>query len=327
VTGQDGWPPFRRAVVTGGAGFLGAWVSRRLLAQGTAVVCVDSFLTSDPDAVRDLNRDPGFELRRADVSQGLAVDGDLDLVLHLASPASPADSGRHRVATLDAGSAGTRHALELACAHQARFVLASTSEVYGDPLVSPQPEGYWGNVNPVGPRSCYDEAKRFAEALTMAYREEQGADTGIARIFNTYGPGMRPGDGRMIPAFVTQALRGEPVTVTGDGLQTRSLCYAGDLANGLLLLAASGEAGPVNLGNPDEATVLDIARRVIALTGSDSQVEFVPRPTDDPMVRCPDISRARRLLGFEPEVGWEDGLRQTIGWFAGQLSRAGAARP
>jgi dTDP-glucose 4,6-dehydratase len=327
VTAPASRPPFRRALVTGGTGFLGAWVCRRLLAAGTAVVCVDSFLTSSPDAVRDLTGHPRFELRHADVSLGLADDGDLDLVLHLASPASPADYGRHRLATLAAGSAGTRHALELAAAHRARFVLASTSEVYGDPQVSPQSEDYWGNVNPVGPRSCYDEAKRFAEAMTMAYRAERGTGTGIARIFNTYGPGLRPGDGRMIPAFVTQALRGEPVTVTGDGQQTRSLCYVDDLVRGLLLLAASDEAGPVTLGNPDEASVLDIARRVIALTGSASPVEFVPRPQDDPMTRCPDISRARRLLGFEPQVGWEEGLRQTIGWFAGRLPPAGAVRP
>jgi len=326
VTGPAGRPPFRRAVVTGGAGFLGAWVCRSLLAAGSEVVCVDSFLTSHPEAVSGLAGHPRFELREADVSQGLADDGGPDLVLHLASPASPADYGRHRLATLEAGSAGTRNALELAARHGARFVLASTSEVYGDPQVSPQSEDYWGNVNPVGPRSCYDEAKRFAEAMTVAHRAERGTGTGIARIFNTYGPGMRAGDGRMIPAFVGQALRGEPVTVTGDGQQTRSLCYVSDLVRGLLLLAASDEAGPVNLGNPDEATVLDIARRVIALTGSCSPVEFVPRPLDDPMTRCPDISLARRRLGFEPRTAWEEGMRQTIGWFAGQLPAAGAGQ-
>jgi dTDP-glucose 4,6-dehydratase len=300
---------FERAVVTGGAGFLGRAVCRRLAGSGTSVVALDNLLTAGP---------PPQSVQVCDVSAPFSVPGPVDLVMHLASPASPADYARYPLETLAAGSEGTRHALDLAARHDARFVLASTSEVYGDPQVSPQPESYWGNVNPVGPRSVYDEAKRFAEALTAAYARTGRCRAAIARVFNTYGPGMRHNDGRMVPTFTCQALRGEPVTVTGDGSQTRSLCYVSDTVSGLLALAASDLAGPVNIGNPDEATVLSIARRIISLAGSASPIEFVPRPQDDPMVRRPDITLARRELGWEPRVGWRDGLRSTIDWFGSE---------
>jgi dTDP-glucose 4,6-dehydratase len=317
-SGRDG-PVWTRAVVTGGAGFLGSHLCRSLLAAGTNVVCVDNFLTSSPDRLQDLRAEPGFTFRRADVAAGFDVDGDVDLVVHLASPASPPDYHRHPLATLEVGSSGTRNALELAARTGARFVLTSTSEVYGDPAVSPQPEDYWGNVNPIGPRSVYDEAKRFAEALTAAHQRAGTVDTGIVRIFNTYGPGMRPDDGRIVPTFACQALRGEPLTVTGDGSQTRSLCHVEDTVRGILALAASGLAGPVNIGNPDEATVRQIAERIIALAGSSSGIKLIPFPEDDPMTRCPDISLARQQLGWEPEIGWKEGLAGTLDWFAAQL--------
>ncbi len=315
---------FRRAVVTGGAGFLGSRVCRRLLAQGTAVVCLDNFLTSGHHAVTVPHGGPPLEIRRDDVSRPFDVDGPVDLVMHLASPASPVDYARYPLQTLESGSLGTRNALRLASRKGARFVLASTSEVYGDPQVSPQREDYHGNVNPVGPRSVYDEAKRYAEALTAAYLRAGDADTAIARIFNSYGPGMRPDDGRMVPTFAVQALRGEPVTVTGDGTQTRSLCHADDTVRGLLLLAESDLADPVNIGNPDEATVGEIAARIIALAGSSSPVRYLARPPDDPMSRRPDITLARTALGFEPRIGWREGLTETIAWFRRTLSEARA---
>ncbi|HEY3876977.1 MAG TPA: NAD-dependent epimerase/dehydratase family protein [Trebonia sp.] len=308
-----------RAVVTGGAGFIGAHLCRSLLAAGTEVLCVDNFLTSSPASVRELRNEPGFRLREADVAQRLDVDGGVDLVIHLASPASPLDYQRHPLATLDAGSRGTRNALELATRAGARFVLASTSEVYGDPAVSPQPEGYWGNVNPVGRRSVYDEAKRFAEAMTAAYRRTGRASTGIARIFNTYGPGMRPDDGRVVPTFACQALRGLPLTVAGDGSQTRSLCHVDDTVRGILAVARGDIAGPVNIGNPEEATVLRIAQRIIGLCGSRSGIEYIPLPEDDPLTRCPDITLARTALGWQPAVSWREGLSQTLAWFSAQL--------
>jgi dTDP-glucose 4,6-dehydratase len=321
-----------RAVVTGGAGFLGRYLCRGLLAAGTDVVCVDSFLTSARDGIGGLLAAPGFEFHEADVSAGLDIDGPVDLVFHLASPASPRDYQRHPLATLDAGSSGTRNALRLAEHTGARFVLASTSEVYGDPAVSPQPEDYWGNVNPVGPRSMYDESKRFAEALTTAYRQQGRARTGIVRIFNSYGAGMRTGDGRVVPSFACRALRGEPLEVAGDGSQTRSLCYVTDTVAGILAFAASDLAGPVNIGSPDERTVLEIAEQVIDLAGSSSTITFVPRPADDPMTRCPDISLARRVLGWEPQVPWTVGLARTLAWFSGRLGTVpeaarGARRP
>jgi dTDP-glucose 4,6-dehydratase len=320
---REGEHVWTRAVVTGGAGFLGAHLCRRLLAAGTEVLCVDNFLTSSPANVHRLRAEPGFRLREADVAEGLEIDGDVDLIVHLASPASPVDYQRHPLATLDAGSRGTRNALELAARTGARFVLASTSEVYGDPAVSPQAEGYWGNVNPVGPRSVYDEAKRFAEAITAAYRRAGQASTGIVRIFNTYGTGMRPGDGRIVPTFACQALRGLPLTVAGDGSQTRSLCHVDDTVGGILAVAASDLAGPVNIGNPDEATVLQIAERIIRLAGSSSDIEHIALPEDDPQVRCPDITLARKELGWQPRISWREGLPETLAWFA-DLLEAGA---
>ena len=260
------------------------------------------------------------------MAEGLAIDGDIDLIVHLASPASPADYQRHPLATLDAGSRGTRNALDLAARTGARFVLTSTSEVYGDPAVSPQPETYWGNVNPVGPRSVYDEAKRFAEAMTAAYRRAGQVNTGIVRIFNTYGPGMRPGDGRIVPTFACQALRGLPLTVTGDGSQTRSLCYVDDTVRGILAVAGSDLAGPVNIGNPDEATVLQIAERIIRLSGSPSGIEHIPLPEDDPTTRCPDITLARNALGWQPGISWREGLAETLAWFSAQLDTGAQER-
>jgi dTDP-glucose 4,6-dehydratase len=306
---------FRRAVVTGGAGFLGAKVCRALLEAGTRVVCLDNFLTGSREALPDVPGGPPLEFRFCDVTESFGVAGEVDLVIHMASPASPEDYWRYPLQTLECGSLGTRNSLRLAARKGARFLLASTSEVYGDPAETPQRESYHGNVNPVGPRSVYDEAKRYAEALTSEYQREGRADTVIARIFNTYGPGMRPDDGRMVPAFACQALRGEPVTVTGDGTQTRSLCHADDTVRGLLLLAASDLTGPVNIGNPDEATVGEIASRIITLAGSRSVISYLPRRADDPMTRRPDITIAQTALGFEPRVGWRDGLGETIEWF------------
>lgn len=307
----------RRAVVTGGAGFVGSHVCEALVAAGAEVVCVDDLSTGDERNVAALRDDPRFTLVRADVSAGLDVPEPdrVDLVLHLASPASPVDYLRLPVETLLVGSAGTRHALELAERAGARFVLASTSEVYGDPEVHPQREDYWGNVNPVGPRSVYDESKRFAEAITTAYRRSRGVDAGIVRIFNTYGPRMRGHDGRMVPTFVRQALAGEPLTVAGDGSQTRSVCYVDDLVEGLLAFAASGHGGPMNLGNATELTVEQIARDVLAATGSDGPLVRIPLPEDDPRRRRPDTTLAERELGWRARTSWTDGLARTVAWF------------
>ncbi|MCB5179186.1 UDP-glucuronic acid decarboxylase family protein [Streptomyces antimicrobicus] len=318
------------AVVTGGAGFLGSHLCAALLAAGTEVTCLDDFSTGRPENVAGLLEDPGFTLCRADVSRPFEVERPPDLVLHLASPASPADYLRLPLHTLDTGSAGTRNALELARRSGARFLLTSTSEVYGDPHEHPQSEGYWGNVNPVGPRSVYDEAKRFAEALTTAHTTVHGTDTCIVRLFNTYGPRMRGHDGRAVPTFVRQALDGEPLTVTGDGRQTRSLCYVDDTVAGILAAAAHGLRGPVNLGNPEEITMADLARRIIELTGSTSEIRFVARPVDDPAVRCPDITLARGKLQWEPQVEVVEGLRRTIAWFRDRTpgaDRSGSDRP
>ncbi|GAA2493759.1 UDP-glucuronic acid decarboxylase family protein [Streptomyces gobitricini] len=306
---------WEHAVVTGGAGFVGSHLCHALLDSGTAVTCVDDFSTGRPENISGLLDRPGFTLVEANVSEPFSVDRPPDLVLHFASPASPADYLRLPLHTLEAGSLGTRHALALAHRSDARFLFASTSEVYGDPQQHPQNERYWGNVNPVGPRSVYDEAKRFGEALTTAEAEVHGTDAGIVRLFNTYGPRMRGHDGRAVPTFVRQALSGEPLTVTGDGLQTRSLCYIDDTVRGILAAAAHGLRGPVNIGNPTEITMLELARLVIELTGSGSEIRFIERPTDDPAVRCPDITLARDKLEWEPRVDAEEGLRRTIAWF------------
>ncbi|MGA4800119.1 UDP-glucuronic acid decarboxylase family protein [Streptomyces lavendulocolor] len=306
---------WEHAVVTGGAGFVGSHLCHALLDSGAAVTCVDDFSTGRPENISGLLDHPGFTLVEANVSEPFSVDRPPDLVLHFASPASPADYLRLPLHTLETGSLGTRHALALAHRSDARFLLASTSEVYGDPQQHPQNERYWGNVNPVGPRSVYDEAKRFGEALTTAEAEVHGTDAGIVRLFNTYGPRMRGHDGRAVPTFVRQALAGEPLTVTGDGLQTRSLCYIDDTVHGILAAAAHGLRGPVNIGNPTEITMLELARLVIGLTGSDSEIRFIERPTDDPAVRCPDITLARDKLQWEPRVDAEEGLRRTIAWF------------
>jgi len=304
-----------RVVVTGGAGFLGSHLCQRLLADGCEVVAIDNFLTGSPVNVEHLLEHERFRLVRADITDYLHVPGPVDQVLHFASPASPIDYLKLPIETLKVGSIGTLHALGLAKDKGARFLLASTSETYGDPQVHPQPETYWGHVNPVGPRGVYDEAKRYAEALTMAYRRAHGVDTVILRIFNTYGERMRPNDGRAIPTFIRQALAGEPLTVAGDGTQTRSVCYVDDLVAGILKLLRSELVGPVNIGNPAELTVLALAQRIIALAGSPSEIRFIPRPEDDPSVRQPDITLARTQLGWEPQISLDDGLSRTIDWF------------
>jgi dTDP-glucose 4,6-dehydratase len=298
-------------VVTGGAGFLGSHLCEHLLAQGDRVICVDNLETSSLENLEHL-RDDDFVFLNHDVTEHIEIDGPVDFVYHLAALASPIDYLRQPLHSLKVGSYGTHHALGLAKLKRARFLLASTSEVYGDPLVHPQPESYWGNVNPIGPRGVYDEAKRYGEALTMAYHGQQGVDTCIVRIFNTYGPRMRPHDGRAIPTFVRQALAGEPLTVFGDGSQTRSFCYVDDLIRGLHLLATSEEHLPVNIGNPDEFTLLELANAVLKVTGSTSPIVFEALPVDDPQVRQPDITRARQVLGWEPEVPLEEGLRRLI---------------
>ncbi|HVV30250.1 MAG TPA: UDP-glucuronic acid decarboxylase family protein [Mycobacteriales bacterium] len=305
----------RRAVVTGGAGFLGTHLCTQLLRREYEVICLDNFITGSPHNVEHLLENPRFRLIRCDVTEYVHVPGPVDAVLHFASPASPIDYLELPLETLKVGSIGTWHALGLAREKQARFLIASTSEVYGDPQVHPQPETYWGHVNPVGPRGVYDEAKRFGEALTMAYRNSRDVDTAIVRIFNTFGPKMRPRDGRAIPAFITQALRGEPVTVAGDGKQTRSICYVDDLIEGILRLLESDLPGPVNIGNPRELTILELAETIRDLVGGTSPITFIPRPVDDPSVRQPDISLARDLLGWEPQVDLVTGLQRTIDWF------------
>ncbi|MER7212121.1 UDP-glucuronic acid decarboxylase family protein [Streptosporangium sp. NPDC000239] len=310
-----------RVLVTGGAGFLGSHLCERLLARGDEVICMDNFLTGSPGNVEHLMGRPAFRLIETDLTGFVHVPGAVDLVLHLASAASPVDYLRHPIDTLKVGSLGTLHALGLAKEKHARFVLTSTSEVYGDPLQHPQSETYWGNVNPVGPRSVYDEAKRFAESLATAYRNAAGTDTAIVRIFNTYGPRMRPYDGRAIPTFIRQALHGEPITVTGDGSQTRSICYVDDTVAGILALADSDFAGPVNIGNPAEVTMLELAHTIRDLAGSSSPIVFVPRPTDDPAVRRPDTGLAAARLGWQATVPAAEGLRRTIDWFTAQLHR------
>jgi dTDP-glucose 4,6-dehydratase len=299
------------AVVTGGAGFLGSHLCEHLLGQGYRVICVDNLESSSLTNLEHL-RDDAFAFMNHDVIEEIEIDEPVDYVFHLAALASPIDYLRQPLHSLKTGSYGTHHALGLAKWKRARFLLASTSEIYGDPQVHPQPETYWGHVNPIGPRGVYDEAKRYAEALTMAYRTQQGVDTAIVRIFNTYGPRMRSHDGRAIPTFVRQALENKPLTVFGDGSQTRSFCYVDDLIRGLYLLAASDEHLPVNLGNPGEFTILELAETVLRLTESKSEIVFEALPVDDPKVRQPDITRARQLLGWEPQVSLEEGLRRLL---------------
>jgi dTDP-glucose 4,6-dehydratase len=303
--------PVSTAVVTGGAGFLGSHLCEALLAQGKRVICIDNLDTGNLENIEQI-RDGDFVFLNHDITQYIEIAESVDYVYHLASPASPIDYARLPLHTLKVGSYGTHNALGLAKFKRARFLLASTSEVYGDPLVHPQPESYWGNVNPIGPRGVYDEAKRYAEAMTMAYHRQQGVDTSIVRIFNTYGPRMRPFDGRAIPTFVRQALAGKPLTVFGDGSQTRSFCYVDDLIRGLILLAESGEHDPVNIGNPNEMALLELAQTVVKVTGSSSEIVFEALPVDDPQVRQPDITRARELLGWEPKVELEDGLGRLL---------------
>jgi dTDP-glucose 4,6-dehydratase len=301
--------PVSTALVTGGAGFLGSHLCDYLLAEGYRVICVDNLDTGSLQNVEHL-RDDGFVFLNHDLTEPFFLEEPVDVVFHLASPASPIDYLRLPLHTLKVGSYGTHHMLGLAKVKRARLLLASTSEVYGDPQIHPQPETYWGHVNPIGPRGVYDEAKRYAEALTMAYHRQQGVDTSIARIFNTYGPRMRPHDGRAIPTFMRQALENKPLTVFGDGSQTRSFCYVDDLVRGLHLLATSGEHLPVNLGNPDEMSLLELAQTVVRVTGSKSEIVFEALPVDDPQVRQPDITRAQQILGWEPEVALEDGLHR-----------------
>ena len=308
-----------RVLVTGGAGFLGSHLCDVFVREGYDVVCMDNFITGSPDNIAHLQGRPGFTFIHHNVTEYIDVPGPLDWVLNFASPASPRDYLELPIQTLKVGAMGTHRTLGLAKATGARFLLASTSEVYGDPLVHPQREDYWGNVNPVGPRGVYDEAKRFAEALTMAYHRVHGVDTRIVRIFNTFGPRMRANDGRAIPAFVTQALAGQPVTVFGDGTQTRSFQYVDDLVEGIRRLMPAPVNDPVNIGNPHEMTLLELAQRIILLTGSGSEIVFAPLPEDDPKVRQPDITRARTLLGWEPRVDADEGLRLTIDWFRKRL--------
>ena len=310
----------KTAVVTGGAGFLGSHLSDRLLAEGFRVIAIDNLITGNTDNIEHLAGNPDFKFIRHNVSEFIFVPGPVDYVFHFASPASPIDYLEHPIPTLKVGALGSHNTLGLAKDKGATFLLASTSECYGDPLVHPQSEDYWGHVNPIGPRGVYDEAKRFAEAMTMAYHRFHKMDTKIVRIFNTYGPRMRLRDGRVVPAFISQALNNEPLTVFGDGSQTRSFCYVSDLIDGIFRLALSDFHEPVNIGNPAEMTILDFAQKILALTGSSAQIVFKPLPVDDPRVRQPDISRAKRLLGWQPKVDFESGVREAIRYFKQKLA-------
>jgi len=309
----------RRALVTGGAGFLGSHLCDALLADGYTVVAVDNLLTGRTANLDHLRNEPRFEFRQLDICDPFDC-GEVDFIFHFASPASPVDYSIHGIATLRVGSAGTFNALELARKYSAKYLISSTSECYGDPREHPQKETYWGNVNPIGPRSVYDESKRFSEAVTVAYRRYHKVETQIVRIFNTYGPRMQLNDGRVVPNFMKQALRGEDLTVYGDGKQTRSFCYVSDEIDGFIRMAKSSEAGPVNIGNPHEFTILECAQRVLAVTGSKSRIAFEPLPQDDPKQRCPDISKARCLLGWEPKVQLEEGLKLSLEYFRQALS-------
>ena len=302
-------------LITGGAGFMGSHLCEFLLEKGFSVICMDNLITGNSKNIEHLKKDKNFKFIDHNVSENIGVKDELDYVLHFASPASPVDYQKIPIQTLKAGALGTHNTLGLALAKKAKYFLASTSEVYGDPLVKPQPETYWGNVNPVGPRGCYDEAKRFAEALTMAYHNIHKLNTQIVRIFNTYGSRMRKDDGRAIPNFITQALKNKPITVYGDGNQTRSFCYVSDLIEGVYKLMNSDINEPVNLGNPDEKTILELANTIKQITKSGSEIVFKELPVDDPKVRCPDISKAKKELGWEPKVSLEEGLKETIEWF------------
>jgi dTDP-glucose 4,6-dehydratase len=315
-----------RVLITGAAGFLGSHLVDRFLAEGHHVIGMDNFITGSPDNIAHLATNPAFGFVKQDVTDYISVDGPLEGVLHFASPASPVDYLELPIQTMKVGSLGTHKTLGLAKAKGARYLLASTSEVYGDPLVHPQPESYWGNVNPVGPRGVYDEAKRFAEALTMAYHRFHGVDTRIVRIFNTYGPAMRPADGRVVSNFIVQALRGDPLTVYGDGSQTRSFCYVSDEVDGIYRLFNSDRVEPTNIGNPNEFTVRELAELVLEQTGSRSRIESRPLPVDDPKVRKPDISIARATLGWEPKVSLREGLERTIPFFQRLIEQGAAAR-
>ncbi len=310
-----------RTLITGGAGFIGSHLCDRLIEEGHEVICVDNFITGSPENIAHLIGNPGFQLIELDVTNYLFVEGPLDYVLHLASPASPVDYLKYPIQTLKVGALGTHKALGLAKHKRARLLLASTSEIYGDPLVHPQPETYWGNVNPTGLRGVYDEAKRFAEAMTMAYHRYHGVETRIVRIFNTFGPRMRLDDGRALPTFMNQALHGEPLTVYGKGDQTRSFQYVDDTVEGIYRLLLSDVSDPVNIGNPDEITILDFAREIIELTGSKSEIVFEPLPQDDPKIRQPDITLARERLGWEPRYSRREGLRKTLDFVKAQLER------
>ncbi len=308
-----------RVVITGGAGFLGSHLCDLFIEKGFEVVCLDNLITGNLENIQHLRSRPEFMFVHHDVTNYIDVDGPVDYVMHFASPASPMDYLEMPIQTLKVGSLGTHKALGLAKEKNARLLLASTSEVYGDPLIHPQPENYWGNVNPIGPRGVYDEAKRFAESMTMAYQRYHKVETRIVRIFNTYGERMRMRDGRVVPAFMSQALKNEPMTVFGDGSQTRSFCYVSDLVDGIFRLLMSEEKEPVNIGNPHEMTVLEFAKKIRDLTGSSSEIIFQPLPMDDPKVRRPDISKAREVLGWEPRVGLDEGLDRTVRYFAGKL--------
>jgi dTDP-glucose 4,6-dehydratase len=308
------------SLVTGGAGFLGSSLCDYLMGRGHRVICVDNLETGSLSNIKHIGDDANFKFLLIDITEHYEIDEPVDFVFHMASPASPIDYARLPLHTLKVGAYGTHNSLGLAKAKRARFLLASTSEVYGDPQVHPQPESYWGNVNPIGPRGVYDEAKRYAEALTMAYMRQQGVNTCISRIFNTFGPRMRPNDGRAIPAFLGQALSNRPLTVFGDGSQTRSFCFVDDLIRGLVLLAESDVHEPVNIGNPDEMSLLDMAQLMVELTGSQSEIVFEALPVDDPKIRQPDITRARQLLGWEPEIDVREGLRRTIDSYTEHLA-------
>ena len=315
-----------RAVITGGAGFLGSHLCELMLERGWEVMCLDNLVTGSEANIAPLMSNPKFRFARHDVSRFIDVPGPVEAVMHFASPASPPDYLRLPIQTLKGGALGTHNSLGLALAKNAKYLLASTSECYGDPSISPQPESYWGNVNPVGPRGVYDEAKRYAEAITMAYHRYHGLNAHIVRIFNTYGPRMRLNDGRALPNFLYQALMGQPITVFGDGSQTRSFCYVSDLLEGIYRLLESDEHEPTNIGNPQEITILEFAERVRKLVGATTPIVFHALPQDDPKQRCPDISKAKRLLGWEPKITLEDGLQRTLEYFRAQLAQASAPK-